>query len=123
MTALKDCRVCGQPVAASAKTCPGCGAKKPTASKIEAGLDATGAAIVKLGLLLIMLAVVAVACLGIVACATDDTSRYTGDMCVDLPDGRVCGYTVTEICKKADGVMLTSGNCMIDGELWEFSDG
>ena len=42
-TILKDCRECGQPVAARAKTCPGCGVKKPTATKAEAGLDAVAA--------------------------------------------------------------------------------
>ena len=60
------------------------------------------------------------------ACATGDASRYTGDMCIDLPGGKVCGYTVTEICKKADGVMLTRTDghfCMIDEVLWEFTGG
>lgn len=67
MTALKECRVCDSPVANRARRCPHCGAKKPTASKLEAGLDATGAAMFKLGLLMILLVVVAVACIGIVA--------------------------------------------------------
>lgn len=72
-----------------------------------------------------MRALIAAAALAVAASACDtDASRYTGDMCIDLPDGMVCGYTVTEICKKAGGVKLTRTDgdfCMIDGELWEFT--
>ena len=68
---MKPCRVCGQPVAARAKTCPHCGVKKPTATKIEAGLDATASAAFKLGMLICLLAVLVVACIAVVACGSE----------------------------------------------------
>ena len=68
---LKDCRECGQPVAARAKTCPNCGIKKPTATKAEAGLDAFAAGAFKLGLMICLLAVIVVACIAMVACTSD----------------------------------------------------
>ena len=68
---LTDCRECGQPVAARAKTCPGCGVRKPTATKAEAGLDALAAGTFKLGLMICLLAVVVVACIVVVACTGD----------------------------------------------------
>ena len=65
------------------------------------------------------------ALLAVTSCEEVDASRYAGDMCVDdLPGGKVCGYTVTEICEKADGVTLARSDgifCMIDGELWELT--
>ena len=71
---LTDCRECGQPVAARAKTCPSCGVKKPTATKAEAGLDAFAAGAFKLGLMICLLAVIVVACIAVVACTGDTTA-------------------------------------------------
>ena len=67
MTALKDCRVCGQPAAARAKRCPGCGAKKPTATKIEAGLDATAGAAFKAAFVIIVFGVLLIGCIAVIA--------------------------------------------------------
>ena len=67
---LTVCRVCEHQIARNAKTCPHCGARKPAASKVEAGLDAAGAGAVKLGLGLIglvVLGVLLVACIAVVA--------------------------------------------------------
>lgn len=66
---LTDCRECGQPVAARAKTCPHCGVRKPTASKAEAGLDTFAAGAFKLGFMLCLFAVLVVACIAVVACS------------------------------------------------------
>lgn len=74
---LEDCRECGQPVAARAKTCPHCGVKKPTATKAEAGLDAFAAGTFKLGVMICLLAVLVVACIAVVACTTDIASTPT----------------------------------------------
>ena len=67
MTAIKECRVCGKYVAARATRCPGCGVKKPTATKVEANLDAVASTAFALGLLCVVIVVVLVACIGIVA--------------------------------------------------------
>ena len=63
---LKPCRVCGHEVAANAKACPSCGAKKPAASKAEAGIDAAANAVFGLGCLLILLVVAVVVIIGVI---------------------------------------------------------
>ena len=76
---LKDCRECGHPVAARAKTCPHCGVKKPTATKAEANLDAFAGATAKLAFLIMALVVIVVVVIGIVAgCTTGDTATPAG---------------------------------------------
>ena len=72
---LKDCRECGQPVAARAKTCPHCGVKKPTATATEANLDSFAGGAAKLAFLIMALVVIVVVVIGIVAgCTTGDTA-------------------------------------------------
>ena len=67
---MTPCRECGHQVANRAKMCPNCGVKKPTATKIEAGLDAFAAGAFKLGMVLCLLAVLVVACIAVVACSS-----------------------------------------------------
>ena len=70
---MQDCRECGGAVAARAKTCPHCGVKKPTATKLETGLDSFAAGAFKLGLMLCLLVVVIVACVSLVSCSSTDS--------------------------------------------------
>ena len=69
---LKPCRECDHPVATRAKTCPNCGVKKPTATKLETGLDSSAAWMFKLGLTLCLLFFFVVACGVLAGCSLDD---------------------------------------------------
>ena len=68
---LKDCRECDHPVATHAKTCPNCGVKKPTATKLEAGLDTAAAGAFQLAMMLCLLAVIIVACVSLAGCSSE----------------------------------------------------
>ena len=72
---LKPCRECGQSVAARAKICPSCGVKKPTATNIEVGLDASAAWMFKLGLTLCFLFFFVVACGVLAGCVSPEDDK------------------------------------------------
>ena len=95
---LKDCRDCGQPVAARAKTCPHCGVAKPTATAAEANLDAFAGATAKVAFLIMALVVIVVVVIGIVAgCTTGDTPTATPSQTTAAPATTRAPATTTRV--------------------------
>ena len=65
--ALKPCGECGTAISSRAKVCPHCGLKRPHALALEHGLNRVAGAFFKVGLALVLLAVVAVLLIGVLA--------------------------------------------------------